>query len=74
MKKVKIIKRSTCRAIFEVTNDQNHFEKCPIIMEKSVWLAIKPSVMMKKKSNSGIADFFDEIMGSIFGNPKTPNS
>lgn len=68
MPKVKIMKRSTCQAVFEVTNDKNHFEKCPIIMEKSVWLAIKPSVMMKKNAKGRVSEILDDLMEKMFGN------
>lgn len=67
--KVKLTNPSTCRAIFKVTKDPNHFRKCPIIMEKSIWLAIKPSVMMKKDSTEGVDAVFDSLM-DMFGGMK----
>lgn len=70
MPKVRINKRSTFRAVFEVTNDENHFGKCPIIMEKSTWLAIKPAVMMKKQSAPDIKDIFNDVFGQMFGGKK----
>lgn len=69
--KVKITNPATCRAVFEVTRDITHSCKCPIIMEKSTWLAIKPSVMMKKQSvGPELKDIFTDVFGEMFGKDK----
>lgn len=59
--KVKLTNPTTCRIIWELTKDPKIYGKCPIIMEKSTWLAIKPSVMMKKREG-----LHSDVMNDLF--------
>ena len=62
----------TCRVIWELTKDPKIYGKCPVIMEKSTWLAIRPSVMMKKQERAKsetVKDMLKDMFGDFFGGP-----
>lgn len=62
--KVKLTNPATCKAIYLITKDPNHRDQCPIIMEKDIWLAIRPSVMLKKQESPNLESLFDGLFGN----------
>ena len=65
-KNVKLTNQQTCRIVYSITNDPNHYMQCPIMMSREKWDAIKRLVKIKKEQGAGGVDIGD-IFGDFFG-------
>ena len=64
--KIKITGPNTCKAIYQITKDLKHYDKCPIIMKRKQWEVIKNMVMREKNNPSKASAQFPDEFGNLF--------